>query len=89
MAVEVEEGKAGPDVPAMGLKARLEAYERQLIESALAAAGGHQRRAAAALGVLPTTLNEKLKRLGLRTSREAASPPDPSTEAVGEERSRS
>jgi DNA-binding NtrC family response regulator len=40
-------------------------YERQLITEALAATGGNQRRAAAALGVLPTTLHEKLKRLGL------------------------
>lgn len=47
------------------LKARLEAYERQLIESALAATAGNQRRAAASLGVLPTTLHEKMKRLGL------------------------
>ena len=47
------------------LKARLEAYERQLIESALAATSGNQRRAAASLGVLPTTLHEKMKRLGL------------------------
>jgi DNA-binding NtrC family response regulator len=28
--------------------------------------GGNQRRAAAELGVLPTTLHEKLKRLGIR-----------------------
>jgi two-component system response regulator HydG len=49
----------------MSLKAMVGAYERQLIESALAAAGGNQRRAAAALGVLPTTLHEKMKRLGL------------------------
>ncbi len=40
-------------------------YERQLITEALTATGGNQRRAAAALGVLPTTLHEKLKRLGL------------------------
>jgi DNA-binding NtrC family response regulator len=40
-------------------------YERQLIESALSAAHGNQRRAAYALGVLPTTLHEKMKRLGL------------------------
>jgi two-component system response regulator HydG len=47
------------------LKALLNAYERQLIQSALAAASGNQRRAAAALGLLPTTLHEKMKRLGL------------------------
>jgi DNA-binding NtrC family response regulator len=47
------------------LKTLLERYERQLIEEALAASSGNQRRAAAALGLLPTTLHEKMKRLGL------------------------
>ena len=42
------------------------AYERQLITAALAETGGNQRRAARLLGILPTTLHEKLKRLGLR-----------------------
>jgi DNA-binding NtrC family response regulator len=50
---------------ATDLKALLEAYERSLIVEALAASGGHQRRTAARLGVLPTTLHEKMKRLGL------------------------
>lgn len=53
------------EVPPMNLKAMLDAYERQIIESALAAAAGNQRRAAASLGLLPTTLHEKMKRLGL------------------------
>ncbi|HWW91819.1 MAG TPA: helix-turn-helix domain-containing protein [Vicinamibacteria bacterium] len=47
------------------LKYLLEAYERRLIADALAASGGHQRRTAARLGILPTTLHEKMKRLGL------------------------
>ena len=47
------------------LKSLVDAYERQLIQSALTAASGNQRRAAAALGLLPTTLHEKMKRLGL------------------------
>jgi DNA-binding NtrC family response regulator len=47
------------------LKSLLDAYERRLIEEALAASNGNQRRAAAALGLLPTTLHEKMKRLGL------------------------
>jgi DNA-binding NtrC family response regulator len=47
------------------LKHLVAEYERQLIESALSAHDGNQRRAAAALGVLPTTLHEKMKRLGL------------------------
>lgn len=49
-----------------GLKKLVEEYERTLILQALAASQGHQRRAAAALGILPTTLVEKMKRLGLR-----------------------
>ncbi len=51
---------------ARGLKALMQEYERDLIVAALAEAGGHQRRAAASLGLLPTTLSEKMKRLGLR-----------------------
>ena len=47
------------------LKHLVEAYERHVIEDALRAASGNQRRAAEALGVLPTTLHEKMKRLGL------------------------
>jgi DNA-binding NtrC family response regulator len=58
-----EDGGNGSARP--GLKARLEEYERSLILEALEASGGHQRRAAARLGILPTTLHEKMKRLGL------------------------
>ena len=54
-----------PDSNGPKLKARLDAYERRLIQEALAASNGNQRRAAAALGLLPTTLPEKMKRLGL------------------------
>ena len=49
----------------MSLRDLMDAYERRLIEEALRATGGNQRRAAQALGVLPTTLHEKMKRLGL------------------------
>ena len=47
------------------LKSLVEDYEKGIIEQALRAANGNQRRAARALGVLPTTLHEKMKRLGL------------------------
>ena len=47
------------------LKDLVAEYERQLIETALSAHSWNQRRTAAALGVLPTTLHEKMKRLGL------------------------
>ena len=50
----------------MTLKQRMTDYERAVIQAALQAAGGNQRRAAAALGILPSTLSEKLTRLGLR-----------------------
>jgi DNA-binding NtrC family response regulator len=54
---------------AADLKTLMDRYERELILAALQASGGHQRRAAACLGVLPTTLHEKMKRLGLITPR--------------------
>jgi DNA-binding NtrC family response regulator len=47
------------------LKALVAAYERSLILDALEATGGHQRKTARQLGLLPTTLHEKMKRLGL------------------------
>ena len=53
------------ELQARTLKGRVEAYERRLIMVALERAGGNQHRAALALGVRPTTLNEKLKRLGI------------------------
>jgi DNA-binding NtrC family response regulator len=44
------------------------AYERDLIATALCESRGNQRRAARRLGILPTTLHEKMKRLGLRAN---------------------
>ena len=49
------------------LKSLVEDYERTLILEALRNTSGNQRQAAFALGILPTTLHEKLKRLGLWT----------------------
>ena len=61
-----EELGAIPQLPEEGdLKSRLLAYERGLITAALAETRGNQRRAARQLGILPTTLHEKMKRLGL------------------------
>ena len=59
------------------LKQLVEAYERRLIQSALADTGGNQRRAAASLGLLPTTLHEKMKRLGLLRRRQEEDTPQP------------
>ena len=42
-------------------------YERRLIEEALRRTGGVQKQAAELLGLKPTTLNEKIKRLGIVT----------------------
>jgi len=56
------------------LRSLLDDYERKLIMLALDAAGGHQRRAAASLGILPSTLSEKMKRLGLRAARAWSAP---------------
>jgi two-component system, NtrC family, response regulator HydG len=58
----------------MTLRDLVDAYERRLIEEALRATAGNQRRAARALGVLPTTLHEKMKRLGLVRRAEPAHP---------------
>ena len=44
-------------------------FEKELIEQTLARAQGVQRRAARMLGIKPTTLNEKIKRLGVRPPR--------------------
>jgi transcriptional regulator with GAF, ATPase, and Fis domain len=56
------------EVSAKDLKTRIEEYERELLIDALEACGMNQVLAAKALGVRPTTLSEKLKRLGLRRS---------------------
>ena len=48
------------------LKQLVDDYERRIIVAALGRNRGNQRRAAAELGCLPTTLNEKMRRLGLR-----------------------
>jgi DNA-binding NtrC family response regulator len=53
------------------LKQLVDDYERRLILAALARTRGNQRRAAAELGCLPTTLNEKMRRLGLRACDQA------------------
>jgi DNA-binding NtrC family response regulator len=52
--------------PLPSLRQLVEDYERRLILAALGRTHGNQRRAAAELGCLPTTLNEKMRRLGLR-----------------------
>ncbi len=53
-------------VPGMGFDEAVADYERALIRWALDQEGGIQRRAAERLGLRPTTLSEKIKRLGIR-----------------------
>ncbi len=71
----------GAEVGADGsinLRQLVEDYERRLILEALDRVGGNQRRAAMELGCLPTTLNEKMRRLGLRhCDRPLERPPGP------------
>jgi len=50
----------------IGLYEAVARYERRLIEAALQSTGGVQKRAADLLKLKPTTLNEKIKRLGIR-----------------------
>lgn len=54
------------------LKDLVQEYEKRLLLMALELAGGNQRRVAASLGLLPSTLSEKMKRLGLRSARPGA-----------------
>jgi len=64
------------------LKGLLDDYERKLILLALDAAGGHQRRAAASLGLLPSTLSQKMKRLGVRRTVRVAWTTDPLASSI-------
>jgi DNA-binding NtrC family response regulator len=59
------QGVDEPQIDRPVLRDLLTSFERNIIATALFAAGGNQKRAAAALGVLPTTFQEKLRRFGL------------------------
>ncbi len=72
---ELDEANAASD-----LKGLLEAYERSLILAALGTVGGRQRSAAELLRILPSTLHEKMKRLGIRPHRVQRIHPRTSTE---------
>lgn len=50
----------------LGLQQEVQRYESELIRQALQRTGGNQRRAAKLLGVKVTTLNCKIKRLGIQ-----------------------
>ena len=52
----------------LGLQEEVQRYESELIRYALLRTGGNQRRAAKLLGVKVTTLNCKIKRLGIQAA---------------------
>ncbi len=81
-------GPPGPNRQGDDLRSLVEDFERSLILSALVASGGHQRRSAALLGVLPTTLSEKMKRLGIRAERNEAVRLDPASRPSASEQFR-
>jgi DNA-binding NtrC family response regulator len=56
-----------PELPeGVGLPEALEDYEKSIIQRTLQRTGGVQKEAARILGLKPTTLHEKIKRLGIR-----------------------
>jgi DNA-binding NtrC family response regulator len=64
------------------LKEMVEDYERKIVLMALELAHWNQRRAASSLGLLPSTLSEKMKRFGLRRVKDEASDHSSSNEAA-------
>lgn len=52
------------------LKEMVDDYERKIVLMALELSHWNQRRAATSLGLLPSTLSEKMKRFGLRRVKE-------------------
>jgi DNA-binding NtrC family response regulator len=62
----IDVGRPKPPVEGQDLKTLVNDYERQLILTALGATRGHQRRAARCLGISPSSLHEKMKRLGIK-----------------------
>jgi DNA-binding NtrC family response regulator len=54
-----------PEDQKLGLHEEVQRYESELIRNALQRTRGNQRRAAQLLGVKVTTLNCKIKRLGI------------------------
>jgi DNA-binding NtrC family response regulator len=73
-----------PDVsiPTEGIHFRevIIGHERRYIEAALEAAGGVQKKAAELLHIKPTTLNEMIKRYGIRPRRRRGGPGEPDEE---------
>ncbi|HSL52970.1 MAG TPA: helix-turn-helix domain-containing protein [Pyrinomonadaceae bacterium] len=64
--VETLASQQEPPPVRLGLQEEVQRYESELIREALMRTRGNQRRAAKLLGVKVTTLNCKIKRLGIR-----------------------
>jgi len=64
--VESLASRQEPQPPRLALQEEVQRYETELIREALQRTRGNQRRAAKLLGVKVTTLNCKIKRLGIQ-----------------------
>jgi DNA-binding NtrC family response regulator len=64
-AVPETPGACEGEAPALGLRPRVEAYERGLVVAALRAAKGNRSEAARQLGISRVTLHDKLRKYGL------------------------
>lgn len=64
--VETLASQQEPQSQQLGLQEEVQRYESELIRNALQRTRGNQRRAAKLLGVKVTTLNCKIKRLGIQ-----------------------
>ncbi|MBV9217432.1 MAG: hypothetical protein JO053_14790 [Acidobacteria bacterium] len=58
----------------LSLDEKVRKYETGLIIEALVETGGHQRRASELLGIKNTTLNEKMRRLGIPSPKQRRTP---------------
>ncbi len=65
-----EEGEDG----SIDLPEKMREYESKLIRSALVKTGGNQKKAAELLNIKPTTLNAKIKQLGINILKASSSP---------------
>lgn len=68
----------------LNLHDEVQRFEAAIIRSALLKTGGRQRRAARLLGVKVTTLNTKIKRLGINTTNSSTEDPTDALAPINE-----
>jgi two-component system response regulator AtoC len=69
-ALSIDEGRIEPPVERdVSLKAQLEAFERSILSSALARAGGNQSEVSRRLGLTRASLYDRIKKYGLQATR--------------------